>query len=92
MGIQIAYGGYSAFGDACPSDHRALWIDITYSVMFGQIPEKLSLSTARKLKTTDPRLVHLYNRRVKQEMITTGFHKEMEAFKNAILRANGPRQ
>jgi hypothetical protein len=30
QGIQITYGGYSAFGDACPSDHRALWIDMHY--------------------------------------------------------------
>jgi hypothetical protein len=80
QGIQIAYGGYSAFGDACPSDHRALWIDIMYSVMFGQTPDTMWLPTARKLNTRDPRLVQLYNSRVKQEIIKSGFTKRFADF------------
>jgi hypothetical protein len=79
--IQIAFGGYSAFGDACPSDHRALWINISHSVMFGQRPDQLSLPKARNLKTSDPRLIERYNDLVKQAMFRSGFYKRFEAFK-----------
>jgi hypothetical protein len=48
--------------------------------MFGQTPDTLWLSTARKLNTRDPCLVQLYNSRVKQEMFKSGFNKRFADF------------
>jgi hypothetical protein len=52
-GIQAIAGGYGAFGDACPSDHRMLWLDITYASSFGYAPAPLLRPKARKLKAND---------------------------------------
>ena len=81
-GIEIIFGGYGAFGDGCPSDHRALWIDISYSSIFGHAPEPLRHPTARKLKTNDPRLVHRYHQGVKSRMFKSGYYKRVTDFKH----------
>ena len=81
-GLHVTFGGYGAFGDGCPSDHRSLWIDINYSSIFGSALEPLRHPTARKLKTNDPRLVHKYHNGVKTRMFKSGFFKRMTAFKH----------
>jgi hypothetical protein len=73
--ISISAGGYLAFGDACPSDHRMLWIEIQYSIAFGQRSPEIAKIKPKRLKTSDPRLVKKYNIRVKKAMRDTGFRK-----------------
>jgi hypothetical protein len=33
-GLEILRGGYTEFGGAAPSDHRALWVDFHYTELF----------------------------------------------------------
>ena len=54
--IHIECGGYLPFGDG-PSDHRALWIEVKESTLFGYNMEKIVPPQARKLTLEDPRVV-----------------------------------
>ena len=51
--LQIKASGYLPFGDF-PSDHRALWIDITSENAFGIKIKEIVRPQARKLKSDDP--------------------------------------
>ena len=64
-GLTAVAAGYEPFGDACPSDHRALWADFTYEDAFGYSPPPLIAPEARRLRTEDPRVTARYNSRVK---------------------------
>jgi hypothetical protein len=79
--LQISAGGYLPFGDACPSDHRMLWIEIQYSIAFGQRSPEIAKLRPKSLKTSDPRLVNKYNIRVKKVMNETGFRRRFDQFK-----------
>ena len=48
-GLKAVAAGYEAFGEGCPSDHRALWADFTYEDAFGHSPPPLIAPTARRL-------------------------------------------
>ena len=56
-GITISRGGYLAFGDGCPSDHRGLWFDVEYSVAFGHRTPTIVPPQPKRLKAKDPRVV-----------------------------------
>jgi hypothetical protein len=77
----ISAGGYLPFGDACPSDHRMIWIEIQYSIAFGQSSPEIAKIKPKRLKTSDPRLVKKHNIQVKRAMRDTGFRKRYETFK-----------
>jgi hypothetical protein len=79
--LSISAGGYLPFGDACPSDHRMIWIEIQYSIAFGQRSLAIAKIKPKRLKTSDPRLVDKYNLRVKTAMRATGFRKRYETLK-----------
>jgi hypothetical protein len=81
IGIQIAKGGYLAFGEGCPSDHRALFFDITYAVAFGQHPTEMALLQPKRLKAKDPRIVKNMSRHVKLRMLESDFKQRFEEFK-----------
>ena len=51
--IMIQKGGYSTF-NAFPSDHRALWIDMTMSNICGSTMATVLHPQARRLKCNDP--------------------------------------
>ena len=51
--IMIQKGGYSAF-NTFPSDHRALWVDITMSNICGSTMAQVLHPQARRLKCNDP--------------------------------------
>jgi hypothetical protein len=80
-GISISRGGYLAFGDSCPSDHRSLWFDASYSVAFGQQTLEMAPLNPKRLKASDPRLAARYNKRVKGHMDSRGFRTRFYAFK-----------
>lgn len=63
-GLGILAGGYSPFNSGCPSDHRYLWIDITYQDAYGYPAPPLVSPEVRRLKTTDLKMVKKYNARV----------------------------
>ena len=41
QGLRVSATGYSAFNEGCPSDHRVLWIELTYSSTFGHNADPL---------------------------------------------------
>jgi hypothetical protein len=58
--LDIIAGGYLEFGFCPLTDHRGLWIDIHYQAAFGHIMPAIVTANARRLKTTDPRIVTRY--------------------------------
>jgi len=53
--------GYLEFGEAIPSDHRALWIDIPAHYIGLEKKEAIERPLARRLHCKDPRVVARYN-------------------------------
>ena len=51
--IQATKAGFTTFGEL-PTDHRGLWIDITYQTAFGHNMQKLVKPRARRLKSNNP--------------------------------------
>jgi hypothetical protein len=80
-GISITRGGYLAFGEGCPSDHRVIWFDISYSVAFGQRLGAMPPLQPKRLKAKDPRLTKKYHKNVLAKMLSSGFKKRFDAFK-----------
>jgi hypothetical protein len=77
--IKILAGGYKEFDNACPSDHWALWIDISYANVFGHDTQNIGHAAIRKLKSNDPRLVSKYNGQVKDILIPRGYLSRAQA-------------
>jgi hypothetical protein len=82
--IHISAGGCLPFEDACPSDHRMIWIEIQYSVIFGHKSPELAKIQPKRLKTSDPRLVKRFNQRVKKSMCEKGFRQRFQAYKSDV--------
>ncbi len=61
-GVSIENGGYFDYDILLPdTDHRMLWIDISYTTAFGYIMPQLLHSSPLRLRCTDPRIVSKYN-------------------------------
>jgi len=54
--------GYLAFGEALPSDHHALWLDIPAQLVCLVQQEAIERPLARQLHCRDPRVVKKYNK------------------------------
>jgi hypothetical protein len=80
-GITISRGGYLAFGNRCPLDHRGLWFDVEYFVAFGHRTPTLVSPQPKRLKAKDQRVVKKYLKSVKKTMKRTGFHLQYAKFK-----------
>lgn len=67
--LQLEAGGYMEFGDF-PSDHRAIWADISYINAFGYKMPDVIKPAMRKLKSNDPivrnKWIALYKEHLKQ--------------------------
>jgi len=59
-GLEIIKGGYFAYDEVVMSDHRCLWIDLTFVAAFGHNMAPLCRRTPRRLHCKDPRLVQNY--------------------------------
>ena len=64
--ISVLAAGYYAFGNACPSDHRALWIDLDKEQVYGHRPKELHKPVQQRLTDKDPRLKRGYTKRLKK--------------------------
>lgn len=58
--IKVTRSGYHPFG-TFPSDHRSLWIDVSYTNAFGYQMPNVVIPNARHLKTGDPHIVQKFN-------------------------------
>ena len=63
--LQVLKCGYLPFG-SFPSDHRAVWADITYESAFGASISRCIQPSARKLKCSDPRIVRKWTQAYEQ--------------------------
>ena len=52
--LDIQQGGYLPFGEGIQSDHRALWIDLSYTNAFGHTMPPLARPQARRLTCKHP--------------------------------------
>ena len=71
-GIRLTAGGYSAFNSGCPSDHRYLWLDISYQDAFGYSSPPLVSPATRRLQTKNPKMVLHYNQKLRQTLGNEG--------------------
>ena len=54
--IRLQSGGYAAFSSGCPSDHRYLWIDVSFQDVFGYKAPPLVSPPVRCLNNRNPKL------------------------------------
>jgi hypothetical protein len=63
-GLNIIKGGYLNYDDVVPNtDHRCLWIDVSFSAAFGHMTHNIIRPTMRKLTCKDPRIVENFTKR-----------------------------
>jgi hypothetical protein len=61
--IEISAGGYFDYNEVIMNtDHRCLWIDVSYITAFGHVMPALNRPKARRLHNKDPRVVANYVR------------------------------
>ena len=68
--------GYLEHGHSS-GDHRALWVDITYTSALGDKLPTLTTFEARKLKCHDPRIVERYNTLLKVLLMHENFMQRL---------------
>lgn len=60
-GIEIEHGGYFGYDEVFPNtDHRCLWIDVSFVSAFGHVLPTPRKRTPKRLHCRDPRLVENY--------------------------------
>ncbi len=59
-GLEISKGGYFHYDQVIPSDHRCLWVDLSFMTAFGHNMPPLNKRQPRRLHCRDPRLVQNY--------------------------------
>jgi len=67
--LERAAGGYLAFGEAVPSDHRAIWVDFVLPQVCPRRQEAYSQPKARRLQCKDPRVVDKYNNVLHEKLV-----------------------
>jgi hypothetical protein len=72
--LNISKGGYMPFG-SFPSDHRGLWIDLSYENAFGYNMPKTFIPSARRLKSHDPIVRNKWIKLYTQYIKTTKLHR-----------------
>lgn len=61
-GITIQAGGYFAYDEVFPStDHRCLWMDLSFTSAFGHTMPPIVWPSMRRLHCPDPRLIDNFN-------------------------------
>jgi hypothetical protein len=85
-GLEILRGGYTEFGGAAPSDHRALWVDFHYTELFGHSILPTVKPSARRLNANDPRLAETYNQLTKQAFRKNKLFKKLTLLSAALMK------
>jgi hypothetical protein len=57
QGLTIEKCGYFEYNEVIPSDHRCLWVDLSFESAFGHNMPPLNKQTPKRLHCKDPRLV-----------------------------------
>lgn len=68
--LSVTRAGYRPFGEGIGPDHRVLWLDISYELVFGHNLYPADRPRARRLQCRDPRIVskylHTYSRHLEK--------------------------
>lgn len=56
-GLKLERGGYFEYDEVIPSDHRCLWVDLSFTMAFGHNMPPLCKRQLRRLHCKNPRLV-----------------------------------
>jgi hypothetical protein len=78
LSLTASASGYMAFGDGCQSDHRVLWIELSYEQAFGYISPPLMSAPPRRLTCAVPSRVESYNLQVKSALKKAGLIKRLD--------------
>ena len=72
--VHIDNAGYLAFG-AFPTDHRCLWVDISFNNLFGHNMPRLYHANARRLQSDNPKVAkkfcNIYTTFIRQRSLHT---------------------
>jgi len=83
--------GYLGFGEALPSDHRALWIDVDAQSICPLEPEAIERPVAQWLQCRDPRIIEKYNTSLWEVLQRDGIAERAQKLaimvKNHLLKA-----
>ena len=82
--IQPQRRGFLPFGEF-PSDHRAIWVDISFDNVFGHKIPKLIIPQARKLKSDDPRVRDRWIELYKNFITRYNLHKKISTWNRMCL-------
>ena len=69
--INIESGGFLGFDEGARSDHRALWIELSFEEILNYSSPPLHCKGRRRLNTRDPRLVDAYCKKVENRLRQT---------------------
>ena len=90
-GLKIKECGYLSHGENC-SDHRPIWVDLTTTSVFGANPPTVMSIKARRLKTTDPRIVKKYNTILEEEFERNNIYTRVLKLYNVFSNNLTPEQ
>ena len=82
-GIVASKGGFLAF-KRFPTDHRALWCDISFQTIFGHIPPNITPASRRRLKCEDPRIVKTFCSKYQKLILQADLHTKASQLSNSI--------
>ncbi len=79
QGLNILRGGYLSFDQLfLGTDHRGIWVDVSFVTAFGHTMPPIVKPKARRLQCQDPRLVENFTRRLNKLFLK---HNLLEKFK-----------
>ena len=87
--LTIKKRGFLRHGDN-GSDHRAVWLDIEKQSALGVLPPDIQGYQARKLKTSDPRIVSKYNFILEEEFCCHNVYNRALAIYNKCFTHPSP--
>ena len=76
-GLRLVAGGYSSFDSGCPSDHRYLWVDISFCDALGYTSPALVPPPIRRLKADNPKSVKKYNDQLIRDLHNTNLGRDL---------------
>jgi len=85
-----AAGGYLSFGDAVPSDHRAIWLDLHLPEICPPQQADHVKPRARRLQCKDPRVVSRYNTVLLDIIMQQNIPDRLSQLNGILHGPNGP--
>jgi hypothetical protein len=78
--------GYLAFQDGPPGDHRTLWMDIPFELIFGNNPPHMQGVKATPVAVQDPRIRKKFNKRVMNKYVEYGILEKARLLRSQMNR------